>query len=107
MISSLLRFIVIGFLGIVVLGLGLTVVGMAVGLATFLLFKVAPLVLIGYFASQAGGSLGSLFESLSVASRFDSMGRGVIDLRDLVYFVTFTAFFLYLDAQAVENRRVR
>jgi hypothetical protein len=50
MISSLLRFIVIGFLGIVVLGLGLTVVGMAVGLATFLLFKVAPLALIGYFA---------------------------------------------------------
>jgi len=52
MISSLLRFIVIGFLGIVVLGVGLTVVGMAVGLATFLLFKVAPLVLIGYFAMR-------------------------------------------------------
>lgn len=50
MISSLLRFIVIGFLGIVVLGVGLTVVGMAVGLATFLLFKVAPLVLVGYLA---------------------------------------------------------
>lgn len=50
MISSLLRFIIIGFLGIVVLGVGLTVVGMAVGLATFLLFKVAPLVLIGYLA---------------------------------------------------------
>jgi hypothetical protein len=48
MISSLLTVLLVGVLGIIVLGVVLTVVGMAVGLASFLLFKVAPVVLIGY-----------------------------------------------------------
>jgi hypothetical protein len=55
MISSILRFILIGFLAIVVLGVGMTVVGMALGLASLLLFKVAPLVLIGYVAVRLLG----------------------------------------------------
>jgi hypothetical protein len=50
MISSFLRFLVIGFLAIVVLGVAMSVIGLAVGLASFLLFKVAPVVLIGYLA---------------------------------------------------------
>jgi hypothetical protein len=50
MISSLLRYIILGFLAIVVLGVAMNVVGLAVGIAAVLLFKVAPLVLVGYFA---------------------------------------------------------
>ncbi len=50
MISSLLTFLLIGFLAIVVLGVAMSVIGLAVGLATFLLFKVAPLVAIGWLA---------------------------------------------------------
>ncbi|MGH7506206.1 MAG: hypothetical protein ACRELX_11170 [Longimicrobiales bacterium] len=48
MISTLLTVLLFGVLGIIVLGVVLTVVGIAVGLASFLLFKVAPVVLIGY-----------------------------------------------------------
>lgn len=55
MISSILTFLVVGFLAIVVLGVTLSVVGLAVGLASFLLFKVAPLVLIGYVAVKLFG----------------------------------------------------
>jgi len=50
MISSILTFIVIGFLAIVVLGVAMSVIGGVIGLISLLLFKVAPLVLIGYFA---------------------------------------------------------
>jgi hypothetical protein len=55
MISSLLTFLIIGFLAIVVLGVAMTAIGMALGLAGFLLFKVAPIVLIGYFAVKLIG----------------------------------------------------
>jgi archaellum biogenesis protein FlaJ (TadC family) len=48
MISTLLTLLVLGVIGLVVLSVVLTVFGLAVGLASFLLFKVAPIVLVGY-----------------------------------------------------------
>lgn len=48
MISTLLTLMVLGVIGLVVLSVALTVFGLAVGLASFLLFKVAPIVLVGY-----------------------------------------------------------
>jgi hypothetical protein len=48
MISTLLTLMVLGVVGLVVLSVVLTVFGLAVGLASFLLFKVAPIVLVGY-----------------------------------------------------------
>ena len=65
MISSLLTFLVVGFLAIVVLGVALTVLGLAVGLAVTLL-KLAPLLLIGYFAVRL---LSPRRKSLSEADR--------------------------------------
>lgn len=49
--SSLLTYLVVGFLAIVVLGVALTAVGVAVGL----LIKLAPIVLIGYIAVKFFG----------------------------------------------------
>jgi hypothetical protein len=48
MISTLLTFMLVGIVALLVLGVVLAVVGLAVGLASFLLFKVLPLVAIGY-----------------------------------------------------------
>jgi hypothetical protein len=48
MISTLLTLLAIGFVVVVVAGVILAVVGAAVGLMFTLLFKVAPLVLIGW-----------------------------------------------------------
>ena len=48
MLSTLLTFLIVGIVGIAVLGVVLGVIGAALGLATFLLFKVLPLVAIGY-----------------------------------------------------------
>ena len=48
MISTLLTFLIVGIVAVAVLGVVLSVVGLAVGLASLLLFKVLPLVLIGY-----------------------------------------------------------
>lgn len=48
MVASLLKFLVAGIVAVAVLGVVLSVVGMAIGLAAFLLFKVLPLIAIGY-----------------------------------------------------------
>lgn len=49
MISSLLTMLVVGFVALVAIGLVLSIVGAMVGLAFTLLFKVAPILLVGYF----------------------------------------------------------
>lgn len=104
-----------GYLGTLLLGAALLALGLWVSALTthqivaYLLTAVAilALILLQFVAGQTGGGLGSVLERLSVATRFEALGRGVIDVRDVLYFVTFTLFFLYLNAQAVENRRYR
>lgn len=52
MLSTLLTFFIVGLVALVGLTIGLALVGalfgLAFGLVGFLLFKVAPLVLVGY-----------------------------------------------------------
>jgi hypothetical protein len=50
MLSTLLTLFVVGFVSLIVIGVVLSVVGVMVGLAFTLLFKVAPILLIGYIA---------------------------------------------------------
>lgn len=48
MISSLLTMLIVGFVALVAIGVVLSIVGAMVGLAFTLLFKVAPILLVGY-----------------------------------------------------------
>lgn len=52
MLASLLTFLLVGLVGLVVIGVALAAIGVVfsvtLGLAAFLLFKVAPIVLLGY-----------------------------------------------------------
>jgi len=48
MLRSLLTFFLVGLVTLIVAGVVLRVVGMAMGLASFLLFNVAPLLLVGW-----------------------------------------------------------
>ncbi len=78
-------------------------------IVAFVLTLVAGIVFVGMYelADKVGSFFGPVFEQLSLAAHYQSMGRGVVDLRDLTYFVSFIVFFLYLNAQSVENRRYR
>jgi hypothetical protein len=48
MISTLLTLFVVGLVSIVVIGIALSLLGAVAGLAFVLLFKVAPILLVGY-----------------------------------------------------------
>jgi len=52
-----------------------------------------------------GNAMGDLFRSLGTGSRFASIERGVIDLRDLVYYGSLSAFFLLLNTLSLDKKR--
>lgn len=74
---------------------------LAAGLS-FVLFLIGlPGILQG-----APSILSGIFSQLSVLGHFEGVARGVIDLRDVVYFVSATAFFLTLAVVAVSDARL-
>ncbi len=48
-----------------------------------------------------------LFEYLGLANHFDSISRGVIDSRDIIYYLSVMFFFLYLNVRTLESRKWR
>ena len=105
-----------GYLGAVFLGAALLALGLWLSALTrhqivaFLVTLVAGFVLcwvLTLVAQHNPGSLGDALNAVALDARYESLGRGVLELRDLVYFASFTAFFLYLNAEVVANRRYR
>ncbi len=52
-----------------------------------------------------GHQAGEVLRELAAGARFDSITRGVLDLRDLYYYVSLTATFLVLNRLAIERLR--
>ncbi|MCZ6691138.1 MAG: ABC transporter permease subunit [Planctomycetota bacterium] len=50
-------------------------------------------------------SLGPIFEYVGLRGHFDSIARGVLDSRDVLYYISFSFFFLMLTGMIVEHRR--
>jgi ABC-2 type transport system permease protein len=46
-----------------------------------------------------------IFAYLGLGAHFESIGRGVIDSRDLIYYLTVIGFFLFLNVLSVESRK--
>ncbi|MBN1304695.1 MAG: Gldg family protein, partial [Anaerolineales bacterium] len=52
-----------------------------------------------------GGTISEVLWAIGTGSRFESIERGVIDLRDLVYYLTLTGFFLLLNTLSLDIQR--
>ncbi len=104
-----------GYLGLVLLSAAALSVGMLASTLTsnqIVAAVVAMGVLLGlYFvdaASGVAGGLGStLIDEIGLNSHFEDFGRGIIDTKHIVYFVSLTAFFLFLTVRTLESRRWR
>ena len=53
------------------------------------------------------GPIATLIEHLSLLSHFESFSRGVMDTKDIAYFIVMTATFLFLTIRSLESRRWR
>ena len=51
------------------------------------------------------GKTGLIIESLGLNAHYSSMSRGVIDSRDLIYFLSVTALFILLTKLSLESRK--
>lgn len=106
----------VGYLGILLMssayiGIGLfassitnnQIVAILLALMLNLLFAL----LFGFLAqAAAGGWMASLFDYMSLRVHYDSMIRGVIDTKDIIYFLSITGFCLVLTEAMLSKRNV-
>ncbi len=68
-------------------------------LVCFLLFAV------GKFAQFMPGPLGQVIDFIGIDPHVSTLGKGVFDTRDLLYFASFIFGFLYLTVRRLQSRR--
>lgn len=61
-------------------------------------------IIFGVLAQQFSGWLGGIFQSLSMNNHFESISRGVVDSRDILYFLSVTAIGLLLAELSLAKR---
>jgi ABC-2 type transport system permease protein len=102
-----------GYLGLLLMGGAFLAIGVLASsltenqiVAAFLTFGVLLLFwVIGWSAEYAGGLAGRVLQHLSIIEHYDSFAKGVLDTRDIVYYVNFTALALFLTLRSLESRR--
>jgi ABC-2 type transport system permease protein len=75
------------------------IVSLAIGISLFMLSYLA--------ISMANGSewRAQLFSHVGLIDHMKDFARGIVDTRPVVFYLTFTFFFLYLTLKVVESRR--
>lgn len=63
--------------------------------------------LISYSVPLVSSGLGSLLGYLSINEHINSLSKGVVDSEDIIYYLCFTALFLFLTLRSLETNRWR
>lgn len=63
-------------------------------------------IIFDVLAGNSTGVVGEIFYSLSLSSHFESMSRGVIDSKDIIYFVSVAFFGLFLSQLSLAKRNL-
>jgi ABC-2 type transport system permease protein len=98
------------FMGAAYLAIGLWVSSLTENqIVAFILGVVFTFILfiIGHpFVTKAlPSALVPLFTYIGLNSHFESMGRGVIDSRDIIYYLSVIGFFLFLNVCSISSRK--
>ena len=104
-----------GYLGFILYGSAALSIGILTSTLTsnqIVAFIVsAGILLLLFFANTGadvvGGFWSTLVTEVGMRSHFADFERGVIDTKHIVYFISVTAFFLFLSIRALESRRWR
>ena len=63
--------------------------------------------IIGWGAQASGPALGEVLQYLSLVEHTERFVKGILDTSDLVYYLTFTLFSLFLTHRVLDSRRWR
>jgi ABC-2 type transport system permease protein len=104
-----------GYLGLLLQGAAFIAVGILISsltenqivaaVATFgtlLIFWV-----ISWAADAAGPTFGRVLSHLSITEHFDAFAKGVIDTKDVIYYLNLTILSLFLTLRSLESKRWR
>jgi ABC-2 type transport system permease protein len=69
---------------------------------TLLMFWV-----ISWAADSAPGGIGRVLSHLSITEHFETFAKGVIDTKDLIYYLNLTILSLFLTLRSLESKRWR
>ncbi len=107
--------IVSGYLGLFLMGASFISIGLLIssltknqivaGMITFVVLLL--LWTIGWMQESAGPMMQKVLQALSLTDRFDDFTKGVIDLKHVVYYLSFISFGLFLTAKSVDSERWR
>jgi ABC-2 type transport system permease protein len=65
------------------------------------------LLVLNWVTSSGGGSWRAVLGYLSFSGHFEDMTRGILDTKDIVYYLTFSFFGLFLAHSVIQSRRWR
>jgi ABC-2 type transport system permease protein len=82
------------------------VIAFVISIVICFLFYVSgfPMVL-NFFSGWAPQAIIDAVASLSVLSHFNSIQKGIIDLRDIIYFAVLISFWLYANIITIESKK--
>ncbi len=104
-----------GYLGVILLAMAFLSAGMLTSAATQNQIVAAVLgfgltVLLWLFGNLSGilpERVSGIVSYMSVVDHYSDFSRGVIDLRNVVYFISLTVFFLFTTTRVVESKRLK
>jgi ABC-2 type transport system permease protein len=104
-----------GYLGLLLQGAAFIAIGILVSSLTEnqIVAAVATFGILLFFwvvswaADSAGGNLGRVISHLSITEHFDSFARGVIDTKDVIYYLDLAILSLFLTLRSLESKRWR
>lgn len=103
-----------GFLGLILLGASLLALGTFVSTLTknqivagAICFAASLLLWIASWSSFSNSPVAQFFYQLSIVSHLDSFARGVIDSKDVIYYLSMIFFGLFLTSRSLESLRWR
>jgi ABC-2 type transport system permease protein len=107
--------ILTGYLGLVFMGGAYLAIGLFASSLTenqivafiFGVIMTFALFIVGedFIIVAAPGWLAPILSFLGLGAHFSSIGRGVIDSRDVIYYFSVIFFFLYLNVRRIESRK--
>ena len=81
------------------------VIAFVLAVAVCFVFAVASYPVVTDFLSRNTPALADIARRIAVIDRFQDFTRGIVSLRDLIFFATFIGFWLFLNTVLVEQRK--
>ena len=102
-----------GYVGLLLMGATFIAVGVCIssffenqimaGTATFVVLLM--FWVIGWSGDAAGGIWKTILSELSIIEHFDTFAKGILDTKDIIYYLNLTILALFIGLKSLESRR--